>query len=196
VDLITPIGMGQRGLIGASPGAGKPTILKDICQAVGKAYRLSRVCNAERKSSGRTMSGGIDARAMEMPRRLFGAARNLENGGSLTILATVLVDTGSRMDQVIFEEFKGTGNMELVLSRDVASQRIFPALDISKSSTRREELLLDPKYLDKIRALRRALGGLKPLEGTRKLVELLETYPTNAELLNGISGTEAVNQIV
>jgi transcription termination factor Rho len=190
MDLITPIGMGQRGLIVAPPGSGKSTILKDICQAVGKAYRLSRVHNAERKSSGRTMSGGMDARAMEIPRRLFGAARNIENGSSLTILATVLVDTGSRMDQVIFEEFKGTGNMELVLSRDVASQRIFPALDISKSSTRREELLLDPKYLDKIRALRRALGSLKPLEGTRKLVELLEKYPTNAELLNSISGTD------
>ena len=257
MDLITPIGMGQRGLIVAPPGSGKSTILKDICQAVGKAYpdiklyalliderpeevtdfrrsvpaevhassdesyahhvrvadelldiarqqageghnvmividsltRLSRVHNAERKGSGRTMSGGMDARAMEIPRRLFGAARNIENGGSLTILATVLVDTGSRMDQVIFEEFKGTGNMELVLSRDVASQRIFPALDISKSSTRREELLLDPKYLSKVRVLRRALGGLKPLEGARKLVELLEMYPTNAELLNSISGT-------
>lgn len=257
MDLITPIGMGQRGLIVAPPGSGKSTVLKHICQAVGKAYpeiklyalliderpeevtdfrrsvpaevhasssdesyahhvrvadelldiarqqagegenvmividsltRLSRVHNAERKSSGRTMSGGVDARAMEIPRRLFGAARNIENGGSLTILATVLVDTGSRMDQVIFEEFKGTGNMELVLSRDVANQRIFPALDISKSSTRREELLLDPKDLDKIRALRRALGGLKPLEGTKKLVELLEKYPTNAELLKNIPG--------
>jgi transcription termination factor Rho len=257
MDLITPIGMGQRGLIVAPPGSGKSTILKHICQAVGKAYpeiklyalliderpeevtdfrrsvpaevhasssdesyahhvrvadelldtarqqagegenvmividsltRLSRVHNAERKGSGRTMSGGMDARAMEIPRRLFGAARNLENGGSLTILATVLVDTGSRMDQVIFEEFKGTGNMELVLSRDVADQRIFPALDIAKSSTRREELLLDPKDLDKIRALRRALSGLKPLEGAKKLVELLEKYPTNAELLNSIPG--------
>jgi transcription termination factor Rho len=257
MDLITPIGMGQRGLIVAPPGSGKSTMLKDICQAVGEAYpdiklyalliderpeevtdfkrsvpaevhasssdesyahharvadelldiarqqagegynvmividsltRLARVHNAERKSSGRTMSGGVDARAMEIPRRLFGSARNLENGGSLTILATVLVDTGSRMDQVIFEEFKGTGNMELVLSRDVANQRIFPALDISKSSTRREELLLDPKDLDKIRALRRALGGLKPLEGTKKLVELLEKYPTNAELLKNIPG--------
>ncbi|MDI9244203.1 transcription termination factor Rho [Marinobacter sp. CHS3-4] len=252
MDLITPIGMGQRGLIVAPPGSGKSTILKHICQAVGKAYpeiklyalliderpeevtdfrrsvpaevhasssdesyahhvrvadelldrarqeagegenvmividsltRLSRVHNSERKSSGRTMSGGMDARAMEIPRRLFGAARNLENGGSLTILATVLVDTGSRMDQVIFEEFKGTGNMELVLSREVANQRIFPALDIAKSSTRREELLLDPKDLDKIRTLRRALSGLKPLTGTKKLVEMLEQYPTNAELL-------------
>ncbi|TYC59198.1 transcription termination factor Rho [Marinobacter sp. BW6] len=263
MDLITPIGMGQRGLIVAPPGSGKSTILKHICQAVGKAYpeiklyalliderpeevtdfkrsvpaevhasssdesyahhvrvanelldtarqqagegenvmividsltRLSRVHNAERKSSGRTMSGGMDARAMEVPRRLFGAARNLENGGSLTILATVLVDTGSRMDQLIFEEFKGTGNMELVLSREVANQRIFPALDIAKSSTRREELLLDPRDLDKIGALRRALSGLKPLAGTKKLVELLEKYPTNAELLKNIPGQESISQ--
>ncbi|WP_081960766.1 transcription termination factor Rho [Nitrincola sp. A-D6] len=258
MDLITPIGMGQRGLIVAPPGVGKSTILKHICQAVGKAYpeiklyalliderpeevtdfkrsvpaevhasssdesyahhvrvadellstarhqageghdvmividsltRLSRVHNAEQKNSGRTMSGGIDARAMEIPRKLFGSARKIENGGSLTILATILVDTGSRMDQVIFEEFKGTGNMELVLSRDVANQRIFPALDIAKSSTRREELLLDPKELETIRALRRALTGLKPIEGTKKLVDLLEKHPTNAELLNTIRGT-------
>ncbi|MGB3622492.1 transcription termination factor Rho [Ketobacter sp. MCCC 1A13808] len=252
MDLITPIGRGQRGLIVAPPGSGKTTILKHICQAVGKAYpeiklyallvderpeevtdvkrsvpaqvhasssdesyeqhvrvanklldkaireageghdvmividsltRLSRVHNAERKSSGRTMSGGVDARAMEIPRKLFGAARKIENGGSLTILATVLVDTGSRMDQVIFEEFKGTGNMEIVLSREVANQRIFPALDIAKSSTRREELLLSPKDIQGIRALRRALVSLKPIEGARKLVELLEKYPTNAALL-------------
>ena len=253
MDLITPIGMGQRGLIVAPPGCGKTTILKHICQSVGKAYpdiklyalliderpeevtdfkrsvpaevhasstdssyeqhvrvanqllntarkeaglghdvmividsltRLSRVHNASRKSSGRTMSGGLDARALEVPRKLFGSARKIENGGSLTILATILVDTGSQMDQVIFEEFKGTGNMEIVLSRKIADQRIFPALEIAKSSTRREELLLDPKDLEKVRVLRRALSGLKPLEGARKLTELLEKYPTNAELLN------------
>lgn len=253
MDLVTPIGMGQRGLIVAPPGCGKTTILKHICQAVGKAYpdiklyalliderpeevtdfkrnvaaqvhasssdesyeqhlrvannllntackeageghnvmividsltRLSRVHNAGIKSSGRTMSGGVDAKAMEMPRKLFGAARNVENGGSLTILATILVDTGSRMDQVIFEEFKGTGNMEIVLSREIADQRIFPALDIAKSSTRREELLLNSKDIDNVRVLRRALTHLKPVEAARKLAELLETYPTNAELLN------------
>jgi transcription termination factor Rho len=122
---------------------------------------------------------------MEIPRKLFGAARKIENGGSLTILATILVDTGSRMDQVIFEEFKGTGNMEIVLSREIANQRIFPAMDIAKSSTRREELLLDSKDIEKVRVLRRALTSLKPAEGARKLVELLEKYPTNAELLNG-----------
>jgi transcription termination factor Rho len=253
MDLVTPIGMGQRGLIVAPPGSGKTTLLKHICQAVGDAYpeiklyalliderpeevtdfkrsvsaqvhasssdesyakhvrvandllntaqreageghdvmividsltRLSRVHNAERKSSGRTLSGGVDARALEIPRKMFGAARKIENGGSLTILATMLVDTGSRMDQVIFEEFKGTGNMEIVLSREVANQRIFPALDIAKSSTRREELLLSSKDIENVRTLRRALTNLKPVEGARKLVELLEKYPTNAELLN------------
>ena len=253
MDLITPIGMGQRGLIVAPPGCGKTTILKHICQAVGKAYpeiklyalliderpeevtdfkrsvpaevhasstdssyeqhvrvanqllnaarkeagqgkdvmividsltRLSRVHNASRKSSGRTMSGGLDARALEVPRKLFGSARKIENGGSLTILATILVDTGSQMDQVIFEEFKGTGNMEIVLSRGIADLRISPAVEIAKSSTRREELLLNPKDLEKVRVLRRALSHLKPIEGARKLAELLEKYPTNEELLN------------
>jgi len=124
---------------------------------------------------------------MEVPRKLFGAARNIENGGSLTILATVLVDTGSRMDEVIFEEFKGTGNMEIVLSREAANQRIFPALDIAKSSTRREELLLNAKDIKGVRILRRALTNLKPAEGANKLVELLEKYPTNAELLDIMS---------
>jgi transcription termination factor Rho len=156
----------------------------DVMIVIDSLTRLSRVHNAEQKGSGRTMSGGVDARALEIPRKLFGAARKIENGGSLTILATILVDTGSRMDQVIFEEFKGTGNMEIVLSRELASQRMFPALDIPKSSTRREELLLDSKDIDKIRTLRRALTQLKPEEGTRKLLELLEQYPTNAELLN------------
>lgn len=258
MDLITPIGMGQRGLIVAPPGSGKTTILKHICQAVGKAYpeiklyalliderpeevtdfkrsvpaevhasssddsytqhvrvadnlldiaraqageghdvmividsltRLSRVHNAERKSSGRTMSGGVDARALEIPRKLFGAARKIENGGSLTILATILVDTGSRMDQVIFEEFKGTGNMEIVLSREVASHRIFPAIDIAKSSTRREELLIDSKEIGKVIALRRSLTHLQPVDGAQKLVDLLEEYPTNAELLKAFTPT-------
>lgn len=258
MDLITPIGKGQRGLIVAPPGCGKTTLLKHICQAVSAAYpkiklyalliderpeevtdfkrsvaaevhasssdesyaqhvrvandllntalnqageghdvmividsltRLSRVHNAERKSSGRTMSGGLDTRALEIPRKLFGAARNIENGGSLTILATILVDTGSRMDQVIFEEFKGTGNMEIVLSRDIASQRIFPALDIAKSSTRREELLLESKDIEKIRTLRRSLIQRKPIDAAQTLVELLDKYPTNAELLKAFAPT-------
>jgi Transcription termination factor len=156
----------------------------DVMIVIDSLTRLSRVHNANRKSSGSTMSGGLDARALEIPRKLFGAARKIENGGSLTILATILVDTGSRMDQVIFEEFKGTGNMEIVLSREAANQRVFPALDIAKSSTRREELLINSKELENVRVLRRALTSLKPVEGARKLVELLEKYPTNAELLD------------
>ena len=255
MDLISPMGMGQRGLIVAPPGCGKSTMLKHVCQSVSQSYpeiklyalliderpeevtdfkrsvsaqvhasssdesyeqhvrvadnllniarkeagegqdvmvvidsltRLSRVHNAERKSSGRTISGGLDARALEIPRKLFGAARNIENGGSLTILATILVDTGSQMDQVIFEEFKGTGNMEIVLSREVAQQRIFPALDIAKSSTRREELLLNPKDIQKITMLRRSLTVLKPIEGARKLAQLLSEYPTNEALLKNL----------
>ena len=156
----------------------------NVMIVIDSLTRLSRVHNAERKGSGRTMSGGLDARAMEIPRKLFGAARKIENGGSLTILATVLVDTGSRMDQVIFEEFKGTGNMEIVLSREIANQRIFPALDIAQSSTRREELLLNSKDIEKVRIFRRALTNLKPVDCARKLVELLQKYPTNAELLH------------
>lgn len=254
MDLIAPIGLGQRGLIVAPPGCGKSTLLKHLCQAVGQAYpdiklyallvderpeevtdfkrsvpaqvhasssdesythhvrvandlietacreageghdvmividsltRLARVHNAERKGGGRTMSGGMGVGAMEIPRKLFGAARNIEHGGSLTIIATILTDTGSRMDQVIFEEFKGTGNMEIVLSREIANQRIFPALDIAKSSTRREELLFNATDIEKVRGLRRALTSLKPLDGAKRLAELLEEYPTNAALLSG-----------
>jgi len=118
---------------------------------------------------------------------MFGAARNIENGGSLTILATMLVDTGSRMDQVIFEEFKGTGNMEIVLSRYVANQRIFPAMDISQSSTRHEEFLLNAKDISSVRTLRRALINLKPVHSAKKLCELIQKHPTNAELLSVIS---------
>lgn len=158
----------------------------NVMIVIDSLTRLSRVHNAERKSSGRTMSGGLDAIALEIPRKMFGAARKIENGGSLTILATILVDTGSQMDQVIFEEFKGTGNMEIVLSRDVASQRIFPALDIPKSSTRREELLLNPKDIQSIRDLRRTLTDLKPIEGARKLVDILQEYPSNTALLSFI----------
>ena len=255
MDLICPIGMGQRGLIVSPPGAGKTTFLKHICQAVTQgtpaiklrvllvderpeevtdfkksvsaqvhsssidesydhhvrtanelmreAYRevgaggnvmvvidsltrLSRVHNAERRSSGRTLSGGVDARALEVPRRIFGAARKIENGGSLTILATILVETGSRMDEVIFEEFKGTGNMEIFLSREIANHRIFPAIDIKKSGTRREELLLGPDELKAVHKIRRALTGLGTVEAAKLLVEQLEKHPSNRELLSAL----------
>ncbi len=250
MDLICPIGMGQRGLIVAPPGSGKTTFLKHICQAVAKSCpsiklyclliderpeevtdlrrsvtaqvswsssdesyghhiatanelmrqavreaaaggnvmvvidsltRLARVHNAERRSSGRTLSGGMDARSLEVPRRIFGSARKIENGGSLSILGTLLVETGSRMDEVIFEEFKGTGNMEIVLSREIANSRIFPAIDIAKSGTRKEELLLPPAELVQVRKIRRALAGLGKVEAARTLVAQLEKYPTNKD---------------
>ncbi|MBF0483397.1 MAG: transcription termination factor Rho [Candidatus Omnitrophica bacterium] len=253
MDLICPIGMGQRGLIVAPPGSGKTTFLKHICQAVAKSCpdiklyclliderpeevtdfkravsaeihfsssdqsydqhvivadqlmrkaaaeagegknvmilidsltRLSRVHNAESRNSGRTLSGGMDARALEVPRRIFGSARKIENGGSLSILATILVETGSRMDDVIFEEFKGTGNMEVVLSREIANHRIYPAINISKSATRKEELLLSPEELDSVRMLRRALIELNPVEAAKTLVEQLQKFPNNQAMLN------------
>ena len=252
MDLICPIGMGQRGLIVAPPGSGKTTFLKHICQAVAKSNpriklycllvderpeevtefkrtvpgevrasssdqsyehhvatadalmsdvfreaaagenvlvvidsltRLSRVHNAQTRSSGRTISGGVDARALEVPRRIFGAARKIENGGSLSILATVLIETGSRMDEVIFEEFKGTGNMEIVLSREIANHRIFPAIDIGKSATRKQELLLKPEELQETEKLRRALAQLGKVEAAQLLLKQLQTYPTNRDLL-------------
>jgi transcription termination factor Rho len=258
MDLICPIGMGQRGLIVAPPGSGKTTFLKHICQAVSKSCpsvklycllvderpeevtdfrrsvqaevrwsssdetydhhievadalmkqalteagqgkdvmividsltRLARVHNAERSSSGRTLSGGVDARALEVPRRIFGAARKIENGGSLSIIATILVDTGSRMDQVIFEEFKGTGNMEIVLSREIANHRIYPAIDISKSGTRKEELLVKPDELEPIRQIRKHLAGLNPVQAIKSLVDQLEKYPSNKEFLAAIRAT-------
>jgi transcription termination factor Rho len=255
MDLVCPIGMGQRGLIVAPPGSGKTTFLKHICQAAAKSRpsmklycllvnerpeevtdfkrsvpaavhassidetyehhvqvadtlmrqafreagagqnvmividsltRLARVHNAQQRSSGRTLSGGVDARALEVPRRIFGAARKVEHGGSLTILATILVQTGSRMDDVIFEEFKGTGNMEIVLSRDISSRRIYPAIDIAKSATRKEELLLETGELEKVRKLRRKLLELGSVDAARELVELLQQYPSNKELLASV----------
>ena len=256
MDLVSPIGMGQRGLIVAPPGTGKTTFLKHICRSVAKSHpemklyclliderpeevtdfrrsapaevrwsssdescdhhiatadglmkqvyrevldganvmvlvdsltRLARVHNAERMSSGRTLSGGVDARALEVPRRIFGSARKIEHGGSLTILATILVDTGSRMDQYIFEEFKGTGNMEIYLSREISNQRIFPAVDISKSGTRKEELLLAPEELEPVRRMRGALAGLKPIESIQALTTQLRKYPTNRDFLAAVS---------
>lgn len=256
MDLICPIGMGQRGLIVAPPGSGKTTFLKHICQAVAKGFpqiklfcmliderpeevtefkravsaeiysssidesydhhvqtadelmrqafrhanvkenvmvvidsltRLSRVHNAQRPSGGRTLSGGVDTRALEVPRRIFGSARKIEGGGSLSILATILVETGSRMDDVIFEEFKGTGNMEIVLSREVASHRIFPAIDIAKTNTRKVELLVEADELKKIDIIRRNLAGLSTVEAAKTLVEQIQKYKTNKELLAGVA---------
>ena len=155
-------------------------------QPVQTLTRMARAHNTAERGTGRTMSGGLDSRAMEIPRRFFGAARKLEGAGSLTILATILVDTGSKMDDIIFQEFKGTGNMELVLSRDVSQQRIFPAIDVLKSGTRKEELLLGPEELDKMRKLRGELANLGTVSAAQALVELLQSHSTNQGLLASI----------
>ncbi|MDO5450274.1 MAG: transcription termination factor Rho [Akkermansia sp.] len=145
--------------------------------------RLARAYNNADRGSGRTMSGGIDARALETPRRLFAAARNTRTAGSLTILATALVETNSRMDELIFQEFKGTGNMELVLNRRIAEMYIYPAVDILKSGTRREELILSELAIEKIRLIRRGLANYKPTEAMERLLFFLRKCPNNAQLL-------------
>ena len=252
IDMMTPVGRGQRGLIVAAPRAGKTTILQHIAEAVVENHpgthlmillvderpeevtefkrilpraeiyasnndqdvknhtristfaierakrlvecgehvfmlmdsitRMARAFNNTVKS-GATMSGGVGVGALEIPRRLFAAARNTRTAGSLTILGTALVETGSRMDDLIFQEFKGTGNMELVLDRKIAEQFIFPAVNIFKSGTRREELLLQAFQLDKIHMLRRGLAGHKPVEAIQRVISLLERYPSNAQML-------------
>ncbi|KAA0217232.1 MAG: transcription termination factor Rho [Leptolyngbya sp. PLA3] len=147
--------------------------------------RLGRAFNRSRRhaSSGRTMTGGIDSKALEVPKTIFGAARNTEEGGSLTIIATCLVDTGSQGDQVIFEEFKGTGNMELILDRRVAEKRLFPAMDLAGSGTRKEELLLDSKALQTITALRRRMMTMPPPQQVEQLLAAMQRFPTNAALV-------------
>jgi len=255
MDLLTPIGRGQRGLIVAPPKTGKTTLLKQIADAALKNHpdmkvfilliderpeevtdfrrslnaevwasnsdedipthvrtarmvierakrmvecgghvlvmldsitRLARAFNHHVGSSGRTMSGGIDAQAMQEPRSMFGSARNIEHGGSLTIIATALVDTGSRMDDVIFEEFKGTGNMEICLDRAMVDKRVFPAINIEKSGTRKEELLLHPDELNRTWLLRRALNGVPPVECMEMVIKRLKNTKSNAEFLMGI----------
>lgn len=255
IDLVSPIGFGQRGMIVAPPKAGKTTLMKDIANGITTNYpevelimlliderpeevtdiersvkgdvvystfdqqpsnhvrvaelvleramrlvedkrdvvilldsvtRLARAYNLVIPPSGRTLSGGIDPAALYRPKRFFGAARNIEDGGSLTILATALVDTGSRMDEVIFEEFKGTGNMELVLSRDLSERRIYPSIDIKKSGTRREELLMSSKEMDAIWKLRKSMGR-DTLEYTEEFLKQLRTTETNSDFVNRIS---------
>lgn len=258
IDLMTPVGKGQRGLIVAPPRTGKTTLLQHIADAVVKNHpemklvillvderpeevteikrtvpqaelyassndsdlrshtriaqiavdrakrlveqgkdvfvlmdsltRIGRAFNNAQGGGGRTMSGGMDARAMEIPRKLFAAARNTEEAGSLTIMATALIETNSRMDDLIFQEFKGTGNMELVLDRKISEQRIYPAVDIFLSGTRREELILPEEDLHKINVIRRGLAGHKPIEAIERLLFFIRRYPTNAELLKNIPG--------
>jgi transcription termination factor Rho len=158
---------------------------EDVFILLDSLTRLARVHN-QFATGNRTMSGGLDSRAMEMPRRFFGAARKLEEGGSLTILATILVDTGSKMDDIIFQEFKGTGNMELVLYRQAAEMRIFPALKVRDSGTRKEEKLFPKEYLDGVYKLRRHLAGLGDLESIKALTELMSKFKTNDKLLSAL----------
>ncbi len=252
VDLLTPLGRGQRGLIVAPPRVGKTILLKQIAKAIRKNHpeivlimllvderpeevtdlerevdcqiysstfdepptrhiqvaelvierakrlveqkkdvvllldsltRLARGYNALVKGKGRTMSGGVESKALLKPKRFFGAARNVEEGGSLTILATALVETGSRMDEVIFEEFKGTGNMELHLDRSLVEKRLYPAIHILQSGTRREDLLYHPEEWERIKILRKMMATMPPLEAMELLIKNLHTTKTNAELL-------------
>jgi len=255
MDLFTPIGMGQRGLIVAAPRTGKTMLLQKIANSISinhpdiyliilliderpeevtdmirntKAHvlsstfdegperhvqlaeiviemvkrmveqgrdvvilldsitRLARAYNTLQPHSGKVLTGGVEANALSKPKRFFGSARNIENGGSLTIIATALVETGSKMDEVIFEEFKGTGNMELCLDRSLVDKRIFPAINIEKSGTRKEELLLHPEELNKIWMLRRALSGVPPAECMEMLINKLKKTKNNAEFLMSI----------
>jgi transcription termination factor Rho len=258
VDLMCPIGRGQRALVVAPPRTGKTTFLQHIADAVKKNHpdihlmfllvderpeevtdikrsvpgaevfassndldvkshtriatlaierakrlveqgkhvfilldsitRVGRAFNNAMTGGGRTGSGGLDSRALEIPRRLFAAARNTEEAGSLTIIGTTLVETNSRGDEVIFQEFKGTGNMELVLDRKIAEQRVYPAIDIFMSGTRREELLISEADLHKIHIIRRGLAGYKPLEAVERLLFFMKKFPTNAQMLAGIPG--------
>jgi transcription termination factor Rho len=264
IDLIAPIGRGQRGLIVSPPKAGKTTLLEHLGKAIAKHHpethlillliderpeevthfrravpaevlasssdsasdahiklarlaierakrlvesgrhvvilldsltRLGRASNREIGPGGRTMSGGVDNRALQFPRQFFGAARNCEGSGSLTILATALIDTGSRMDEVIFQEFKGTGNMELILDRSIADRRIFPAVDVLKSGTRREELLCPPEELAKRHLLRRALADLSTVEAAQFLIDKIQKTPSNAAFLAGLVAPAAASPV-
>ena len=258
LDLIAPIGKGQRGMIVSQPKTGKTTLLKQVASAITQNYpdmhllilliderpeevtdikesiegekveviystfdelpehhkrvsemviehakrlvesgedvmilldsitRLARAYNLTVTPSGRTLSGGLDPAALHMPKRFFGAARNMREGGSLTILATALVDTGSRMDDVVFEEFKGTGNMELVLDRKLSEKRVFPAIDIAKSSTRREDLLLSREEQEAVDIMRKALNGLKTDEAAERILDLFAKTRNNAEFVQTV----------
>ncbi len=159
---------------------------KDVVLLLDSITRLARAYNTVRGDSGRTLSGGLDANAMQTPRRLFGAARNIEGGGSLTIIGTALVDTGSRMDEVIFQEFKGTGNTEIVLSRQLFEKRIFPAIDIAKSGTRKEEKLYDPETITLVHKVRRVLSTMPPDRAMEGLLKLMAKHPTNEDLLHAL----------
>ena len=159
---------------------------KDVVILLDSITRLARAYNTVIPPSGKVLSGGLDSNALQKPKRFFGAARNIEEGGSLTIMATALVDTGSRMDDIIFEEFKGTGNMELVLDRKIAEERIYPAIDINRSGTRKEELLYHPDEYNKVVILRRALTGVPPVEAMELMLGKLKKTQSNIMFLLGM----------
>lgn len=258
MDLLSPVGKGQRGMIVSPPKAGKTTLLKEVAQSIQRNHpdvhliilliderpeevtdikeaicgdkvevihstfdelpehhkrvaemtierakrlvehkqnvcilldsitRLTRAYNLTVAPSGRTLSGGLDPAALHMPKRFFGAARNMREGGSLTILATALVDTGSKMDDVVYEEFKGTGNMEIILDRKLSEKRIFPAIDIPKSGTRREDLLLSQEEVEAVTMMRRGLNGMKPDEAVDKILDLFARTRNNKEFVQVI----------
>lgn len=160
---------------------------KDVFVLMDSLTRVARAYNSVHGGSGRTMTGGVDARALEIPRKMFAAARKIEEGGSLTILATALIDTGSRMDELIFQEFKGTGNMELILDRKLSERRIFPSIDIPKSGTRKEEKLFGADHIESIHKLRRMMIDLNPIDAMETLRSALKKYKTNDELLSKIT---------
>ena len=177
IDMIAPIGKGQRALIVAPPKSGKTV----LTQHIDSITRLARAYNTVIPSSGKVLTGGVDANALQRPKRIFGAARNLEEGGSLTIIGTALVDTGSRMDDVIYEEFKGTGNNEIHLERRMAEKRVYPAINLNRSGTRREELLLKPDVLQKVWILRKFLYDMDELEAMEFLLDKMKATKNNVE---------------
>jgi len=161
---------------------------RDVVILLDSITRLARAYNTIVPPSGKVLSGGVDSNALQRPKRFFGAARNIEGGGSLTIISTALIDTGSRMDDVIFEEFKGTGNMELHLDRKLVDKRVFPAIDINKSGTRKEELLLPPGDLNRVWILRKVLNPLSATESMELLLEKLSKTKNNSDFLSSLSG--------
>src|SRR5881409_3164760 len=218
LDLLTPIGKGQRGLIVAPPRTGKTMLLQTIANSITANHpevilivlliekakrlvehkrdvvilldsitRLARAYNTIVPPSGKVLSGGVDSNALQRPKRFFGSARNIEEGGSLTIIATALIDTGSRMDDVIFEEFKGTGNSEIILERKLVDKRVFPAIDIQRSGTRKEELLIPKEDLQRIWVLRKVLNPLSPVEAMELLIDKLSKTRANGEFLSNMS---------
>ena len=165
---------------------------KDVMIILDSITRLARAYNLTVPPSGRTLSGGLDPAALHMPKRFFGAARNMRGGGSLTILASALVETGSKMDDVIYEEFKGTGNMELVLDRKLSEKRMFPAVDIAKSGTRREDLLLTPQEQESVDTMRRALNGMRAEEAVDNILNMFTRTRNNEELMQLVKKTKLI----